>query len=245
MIRAVTFDWWHTVAETPWPDYDERMRDLRVERVEEALARAGVVVSRDALHRAYDAHTDLLVRTWKERVDLTAKEQMRAFLEFAGLDGSDVQLLASLQDAFGIAMELRLPVLHEGIEEVLRALREAGYRIGMISNTGRTWGRFLRKVQATLGIGSYFDVRVFSDEVRARKPDPRIFEEALDGLGLEPAQVVHVGDDVDADIAGAKGVGMRAVWFNAGVWPDAKTDRADAEIHDHRDLLRLLEVWRR
>ena len=33
MIRGVTFDWWHTIAETPWPDYDAHMRRIRVERI--------------------------------------------------------------------------------------------------------------------------------------------------------------------------------------------------------------------
>lgn len=42
MIAGVTFDWWHTLAETPWPDYDERMRVLRVEGIEDALACVGM-----------------------------------------------------------------------------------------------------------------------------------------------------------------------------------------------------------
>ena len=213
MIKGVTFDGWHSLAETPWPDSDERMRQPRVERIEEDLSRAGVDVSREALSRAYDAHTNLLVRPRSGRVDLAA--------------------------------ETRLPVLIAGVEDSLRSVREAGYRVGLISNTGRTWGRFLRKVQAGLGIDSYFDVRVFSDEVRVRKPDPQIFEAALDGLGLDPSEVVHIGDDVDADVAGANDVGMGAVWFNIGFWPDARTERADAEIHDARDVLRILEAWRR
>src|SRR6266511_2516837 len=38
MIRGVTFDWWHTIAETPWPDYDARMRTARVEQIASALS---------------------------------------------------------------------------------------------------------------------------------------------------------------------------------------------------------------
>src|SRR5207302_2016788 len=66
----------------------------------------------------------------------------------------------------------------------------------------------------------------------------------LDGVGLPAAEVAHVGDDVIADVAGAKAVGMRAVWFNTGFWKGATTDRADAEIRGHGELPRLLEKWR-
>ena len=81
MIECVTFDWWHTVAETPWPDYDDRMRTLRIERIRETLAEEGIVLEPDILFRAYDRHTDLLVRSWQNLIDLTAEEQMRAYLE--------------------------------------------------------------------------------------------------------------------------------------------------------------------
>ena len=47
-----------------------------------------------------------------------------------------------------------------------------------------------------------------------------------------------------ADIAGATDIGMHAVWFRSGYWPDARTDRADAEIRDHRELPAILEAMR-
>ena len=243
MVRGITFDWWHTIAETPWPDYDDRMRHIRVERIGEALAAAGSPVGRGALYQAYDAHTELLVGSWKDLVDLTAEEQIRAFLEFAGLGDRIEGLGPRIEEAFGAAIESRMPRLYPGIEETLARLRDLGYRIGLISNTGRTWGRFLRRVQDRLGIGSYFDVRVFSDEVRVRKPDPRIFRTAIEALRIDPSETVHIGDDATADVAGAKQVGLRAVWFNTGFWPGARADRADAEIGEHPRLLKVLEAW--
>ena len=81
-------------------------------------------------------------------------------------------------------------------------------------------------------------------QLQVRKPDSRIFEAALDGLRLPASEVVHIGDDVVADVAGAKAVGMRAIWFNTGFWRGAKTDRADGEIRGHAELPRILEKWR-
>jgi FMN phosphatase YigB (HAD superfamily) len=61
-------------------------------------------------------------------------------------------------------------------------------------------------------------VLVFSDEVGVRKPAPEVFLHACHGLGVEPATVLFVGDDLERDVQGAAAVGMRtmqAVWFGA------------------------------
>ncbi len=251
MIKGITFDWWHTLAETPWPDYDAHMRKIRVERILEAFSDRGLVVEPDVLYRAYDRHTDLLIEKWKTHVDLSGEEQIHAFLEFAGLDATDADLLDALAASFGDAIRSKLPILYPHIAAVLATLKRQGYRIGLISNTGRTWGRFLRPIQDDLGIGKYFDDRVFSDELGVRKPEPGIFESALSHLGLRPEQVVHVGDDLEADVAGSKALGLRAVWFDVGHASEhavhdpsaAGTATPDAAIHDHRELLEVLERW--
>ena len=242
-IEAVTFDWWHTVAETPWPDYDEHMREIRVRAIRDHLARHGVRIDDAILYRAYDEQAALLARTWARDVDLSPEEQVKAFLSFATLDDA-VGLEDGIQRAMGEAMFRNMPALNPHIADTLTRLKSEGYRIGMVSNTGRTWGRFLREVQERLGIARYFDVRVFSDEARVRKPGKEIFDRALAALGLGPAVVVHVGDDVTADIAGARRAGMRAVWYNTGFWPGAKTNEANAEIHDFAELPSILAEWR-
>ena len=252
MIRGVTFDWWHTIAETPRPDYDARMRTARVEQIASALSAHRPRIEAETLYRSYDRHTRLLEDHWHRNRDLPPDEQIDAFLEFAGLDPSDARLRETIANAFGEAIRAEPPVLDPHIRETLERLRAAGYRIGLVSNTGRTWGRFLRPIQDEMGIGRLFDARVFSDEVGVRKPEPRIFDVALTAMGLRAEEAVHVGDDVVADVAGSKRIGMRAVWFNNGVpaehavhvWPASLDARPDAEIRDCRDLPRILEAWR-
>lgn len=244
MIRGVTFDWWHTIAETPWPDFDERMRRLRIDGIRGAFLADGVPVEDGILEGAYDRHTEFLEARWATTGDLDAEAQTTAFLEFAGVDPEDTRLRASVQEAFGQAIRAKLPILYPHIAQTLARLKREGYAVGLVSNTGRTWGRFLRPIQDEMGIGKHFDVRVFSDEVRARKPDRRMFETALEALRLPPETVVHIGDDVAADVEGARAAGLRAVWFNTGLWPGAKADRADAEIRDHEELLDVLGRWR-
>ncbi|TLZ78930.1 MAG: hypothetical protein E6K07_04905, partial [Methanobacteriota archaeon] len=74
-IKGVTFDWWGTVVEIPAVRdiYDETMREIRVDRAAEALKAAGLPVSRTLLCSAYDAQTDLLLRTWNDLRDLSVE----------------------------------------------------------------------------------------------------------------------------------------------------------------------------
>jgi putative hydrolase of the HAD superfamily len=60
----------------------------------------------------------------------------------------------------------------------------------------------------------FFDATIFSDEAGCRKPDKRIFQAAVAELGSTPERMIHIGDDPEADIWGAKQFGMRALLFD-------------------------------
>ncbi|MGK5629675.1 HAD family hydrolase [Streptomyces sp. URMC 123] len=86
--------------------------------------------------------------------------------------------------------------------EVLRGLRERGVGVAVVSNIG--WD--LRPVFRRHGLDGYVDAYLLSYEYGAQKPDPRIFAAACAALGLDPADVLMVGDDTRAD-AGAAAIG--------------------------------------
>jgi len=97
----------------------------------------------------------------------------------------------------------------------LAVLRTRGYRLGLISNT--PWGTpdYLWTGQLErFGLAEFFEVACFSSHVGFRKPDPRIFRSALDALGVPANRAVFVGDEPEADIAGARAAGLRAVWID-------------------------------
>jgi len=83
------------------------------------------------------------------------------------------------------------------------------YRLGLVSNF---YGN-LATVSDELGLRPYLDVIVDSTDVGCTKPDPRIFQHALDGLGVKAADAVFVGDSLARDMAGARGVGMAHIWL--------------------------------
>ncbi len=96
-------------------------------------------------------------------------------------------------------------------------LRDRGCTLNLSSNTGFANGRQLRPILDALGIGSYFNFWVFSDEIHYSKPDQQFFEavwrgiEALYPVGLAKNQVLHVGDNPFADVTGAEKFGFNTL----------------------------------
>jgi putative hydrolase of the HAD superfamily len=96
-----------------------------------------------------------------------------------------------------------------------------------------------------VGLLDYFDPIVVSGDHGFRKPDPRLFQYALDALGVAAEDAVHVGNDMHRDIFGAQAVGLRTVMFDSDQGTKEHPDTApDHTIADHRELLGLLGLPR-
>ena len=125
--------------------------------------------------------------------------------------------------------------------DTLAALRERGLGIGLVSNT--MWpSRYHQRELDRFGVTPYLDHIVFSAEAGVWKPQPGIYYLSLDALGAPAAEAIFVGDTPESDIAGAQGVGMRAVYKRNA--RRRETDvRPDATITDLAELLPLLDEW--
>ena len=117
-----------------------------------------------------------------------------------------------------------------GVTEVLNDLK-GRYLLGLVSN-GNTYPE-------RVGLGDVFSFVLLAVECGIAKPDRRIFEMALDKCGCDAAQVVHVGDSLQSDIAGANGCGIRSVWLNMD---GATNDTGIVPDHEIRDLRELLDI---
>ncbi len=91
--------------------------------------------------------------------------------------------------------------------KILRTLRDAGYRLGVISNASHSLPAILEK----LGLAEYFDTITYSFDVGAEKPDIRIFRRAVAQANATEERCVHVGDSFEADYLGARRAGLHAV----------------------------------
>ncbi|WP_448507662.1 HAD family hydrolase [Immundisolibacter sp.] len=92
-----------------------------------------------------------------------------------------------------------------------------------------------------IGLHGLLRFCITAREVGVAKPHPAIFDAASAAAGVPASQVLHVGDDPQRDVHGARAAGMRTVWVNRDdhAWPGGPP--ADAEVHDLFGLLELLD----
>ncbi len=239
MIRAVTFDFWETLVHDT-PEQMARQREMRLGAVRALLARAGAPCTAAAAETALTrCGAEMQERFWAADRDPSIRDQVRLFLDCID-PGLAARLSAETLEAAVTAYAS--PVLHvppaidQGAAEAVRCLAARGIALGIISNTGQTPGVVLRQVLARHDLLRYFGAISYSDEVGVRKPAPLIFERTLAALGAPAARALHVGDNPQDDVLGAKRFGMRAAhyaWNGREPSPDADVVVSDlAELPD-------------
>lgn len=104
----------------------------------------------------------------------------------------------------------------------LEALRAMGLRLTVVSNANGTLRAHLERLQ----LARWFDCVLDSCELGVEKPDPRLFEIALERSGARPESTIHVGDLYHVDVVGARAAGLRAVLLDeTGLYADADCRR--------------------
>jgi putative hydrolase of the HAD superfamily len=117
-----------------------------------------------------------------------------------------------------------LPLVYcENTAGVLNGIRMGeGVTVSILSNTAFIKGRTLREVLKMIELERYFDFQLYSDEAGFSKPDSRIFRLMLNTVAsarneavLNANEIVHIGDNVAADIGGARAVGINSILVNS------------------------------
>jgi HAD superfamily hydrolase (TIGR01509 family) len=178
----------------------------------------GIALPLIDLQRAHEESASHFQAIWKKNGHISTIDQIQLIVQLASgrtIDlGGDSRTVEMLQSAYVDPLFAFPPRLNEDARETLEALRGRVHKIGLISNTGRSPGVAMRRLMENLGILELFDATIFSDEAECRKPNRRIFDLAARELGAKPEDIVHIGDNPEADIWGAKQAGMSAVLYD-------------------------------
>jgi len=166
----------------------------------------GVDVDREAFRQAFYYADDSLIETG-ELHEAGLMETLRAQAQRVwgalGLGGESRVLDAIVTD-FSDGMKWYV----ERNRNLLELLRDR-YDLGVVSNF---YGN-LHKVFEDLGMQDLFQCLIDSSRIGVVKPDPRIFQAALDRMSIRPEEAVFVGDNPGRDMEGAKGLGMPHIWL--------------------------------
>jgi putative hydrolase of the HAD superfamily len=242
-VRAILFDFGHTLVDFQRTQEALHEAYQRIRERIEAVAYMEVPELLDLIERVAGGVESLVATSYEERrmEELDITELFRETLSGIGFD-LPPDVIAHIVALDHSAWSNSLAVEDE-VVEVLRRLRADGYRMGLVSNMSLTRESIAGDVEQ-LGLSGFFDAAVFSSGFGVRKPDPRIFEEALHLLGAEPAETVFVGDRLHDDIGGAQAVGMRAVLTRQFRHEEpGEEDRPDAVIERMADLPGVLAPW--
>jgi putative hydrolase of the HAD superfamily len=217
-LTAVFFDAGETLV-YPHPSFAELFTEV--------LRSEGHVVDPAVVQEVVSAYSKKFtetVQSGEARLWSTSRERSRAFwdgvyrgfLHEVGVGEAHDRLVDRL---YGTFSDLRSYRLHPDVVPTLDRLRAAGLSLGVVSN----FEEWLERLLENLGVADYFPVRVISGIEGVEKPDPEIFQIALERSGVTAEESAYVGDHPYFDIDAAAEVGMVPVLIDRrGRYPDAE-----------------------
>lgn len=185
--------------------------------ITEEQFRAAYVYGERTLGRTPIIQTDY---TFKKTLSIKLRIEFE-FLQDKGLVGTGNFNIASEQSSILAYLYNQVLETTAKSKEVLLKLKEK-YPLVLVSNF---YGN-LNVVLKEMGFDGIFDKVIESAVVGVRKPDPEIYQLGIDALGLNPDDIVCVGDSYDKDIVPAKKVGLHAIWLKGEQWDDTPHDES-------------------
>jgi len=235
-IKAVLFDFFDTLMLI---EKDHAFYSPSLKKAYEFLRENGVDVEFDVFEKAYVKARDALYAEADAKLEEPHfNVRIANALKSLGYDyGVSSAIVAGATNAFCEGF-MEFVVVDEDARVSLEKLH-GKYKLGIVSNFAIPECVFA--LLDRQGMAGFFDVVVVSGAVNVRKPSPDIFRKALDELGVDASETVFVGDTVDADVAGAKSVGMKTVFIERRVQEEAVTACPDQTINKLSELLAALE----
>lgn len=217
MIKAVFFDLYNTLVH-----YEPPQEELQAA----ALKELGIDVSPEVLRRPIVAADELIYNEIARRPlsDRSQEEKMALYIRYqetvlreAGIKYDQKLVLGLLGKMQQIKMNL---VLFDDVAPALTDLKSRGIILGLISNVEQDMTETLTR----LGLPSWLEIIVTSQDASASKPRPEIFQEALRRAGAQPPEAIYIGDQYQVDVIGANGAGMKGILLDRRGYYEDITD---------------------
>ena len=208
IIQAVLFDLGDTLmySPDPWPPVFERAGQA----LSNVLLTNGIQVDYATFHLKFLARLDEYYTERDRNLrEISTQKLLKDLILENGHTNCHTSLLRKALDAFYSVTQQNW-YLESDADAALGRLQNSGYHLGLISNAGDD--RDVRQQVKTFGLDKYFDFVLTSAACGYRKPHPHIFGLALDQWGYLPDEIAMVGDRLDADVGGAKPLGIYTIW---------------------------------
>lgn len=182
----------------------------------------------------FNKYTEVNEECWKEyrhgRMDKETLRVIRYSKAFNSFGVKDESLPLKFADDYLVRCPYKTNLI-EGTVPLLESLAKKNYEMHIITN-GFTEVQEIKMREC--GLGKFFDKIVISEQLEYKKPHPSVFQHAMELTKTTASESLMVGDNLEADILGAKNVGMHGVYFN----PDAIEHNEEVEY----EVVKLMEI---
>lgn len=207
MLKGAIFDLGGTLIRltVSW----DQVREGRMTAIYESLRERKLELDFNDVRREYlklhEEESEYAARTLEE---IEMEETFSKLLDRLGIEMKQRPPIVDLVErSFGV--ELNSWVLFPGVHEMLHQVRDMGLKIGLLSNARSDWA--VREILEHLDLTKYFDVILTSAAVGFRKPRPEPFRHVLERLGLSAGEAVMIGNSIEADVVGARSLGIKTI----------------------------------
>ncbi len=221
MIKGVVFDLDNTLLDFM------KMKEFAVKAAIKGMIEAGLKVNED---KSY-----IEINSIYEEFGWENQKVFDVFLEKT-IGHVDNKFLAAGIVAYRRAREANL-MAYPNVNKTLLALSKLGIKLGVVSDapSREAWMRIYY-----LNLYHYFDVVITYDDSGERKPSPKPFQLALDGMGLRPEETIMIGDWPERDVVGAQQIGMKTAFARYGDTFGTINSGADWDLNDIYQLIGII-----
>ena len=224
MIKGVVFDLDNTLLDFM------KMKEFAVKAAVIGMIEAGLKVNED---KSY-----IEINSIYEEFGWENQKVFDVFLE-KSIGHVDNKFLAAGIVAYRRAREANL-MAYPNVNKTLLALSKLGIKLGVVSDapSREAWMRIYY-----LNLYHYFDVVITYDDSGERKPSPKPFQLALDGMGLRPEETIMIGDWPERDVVGAQQIGMKTAFARYGDTFGTINSGADWDLNDIYELVGIINNY--
>ncbi len=237
-IRAVLFDLGNTLMFSPQPWAP--ILQLAERALAESLCQHGLIVDCDTFHLDFRRSlNDYYSSRDEDLFERTTESVLRSLLDEKGIVNPSESAIRNALDAFYAVTQQNWHPEEDALP-TLDILQKRGYRMGIVSNAADH--KDVQQLVEKAHLETYMDFIITSAACSYRKPHARIFELALNHWELPPREVAMVGDTLEADILGARQMGLFGIWITRRAPRyEALPAQPDATLERLSDLPGLLK----
>ncbi len=236
-FRHILFDLGGTLMHDrdDWTPILKRADEALVQKLGEFNIQLDDAIFRARLHEYYKQRD-------KDFQETTYHFVLRELLRELGYAEVDESILRSALDALYAVTQTNW-FLEDDAMETIQKLKAQNFQLGILSNAGDD--KDVQQLIEGFGVRPYFDFVLTSAACYYRKPHARAFEFALAQWNIQPQEAIMIGDSLEADISGARALGMKTIWITRRAKftdEDMRRFKPDFSMRAYHQLFPILDM---